>query len=102
MTAFTHIGHKWCGANPELLQDVLRGEWGFTGMVSTDAALAGFMNAGLACRSGNDLMLEMGLANSANVVEEAYQSDPVGVLVGLRQCAHNICYSILNYTDVVK
>ena len=102
MTAFTHLGYKWCGANPELLQDVLRDEWGFVGMVTTDAALAGFMNAGLACRNGNDLMLEMGLADSANVVEEAYKTDPVGILLGLRECAHNLCYAILNYTDVVK
>ena len=102
MTAFTHLGYKWCGANPELLQNVLREEWGFTGLVSTDAALAGFMNASLACRSGNDLMLEMGLANSARVVEEAYKADPVGITRGLRDCAHNLCYSILNYTNVVE
>ena len=102
MSAFTHIGHKWSGANRELLQDVLRGEWGFVGLVTTDAALGGFMNAGLACRNGNDLMLEMGLANSAKVVEKAYKADPAGVLLGLRDCAHNLCYSILNYTDVVK
>ena len=102
MSAFTHIGHKWSGANPELLQDLLRKEWGFTGLVSTDAALAGFMNAGLACRSGNDLMLEMGLANSAKVVDKAYAQDPAGVLQGLRSCAHNICYSVANYTNALS
>ena len=102
MSAFTHIGHKWSGANPELLQGILRDEWGFVGLVSTDAALAGFMNAALACRNGNDLMLEMGLANSANVVEEAYQTDPVGIIMGLRECAHNLCYSIVNYTNAVE
>ena len=102
MTAFTHLGYKWCGANSELLQDVLRDEWGFVGMVTTDAALAGFMDAALACVNGNDLMLEMGLADSANVVEEAYKTDPVGILLGLRECAHNLCYSILNYTNVVE
>ncbi len=102
MSAFTFIGHKWSGANPELLQDVLRDEWGFVGMVSTDAALAGFMDAALACCNGNDLMLELGLANSANVVDEAYKLDPVGITLGLRDCVHNICYSILNYTKAVK
>ena len=101
MSAFTHIGHKWSGANPELLQDVLREEWGFVGMVTTDAALAGFMDASLACRNGNDLMLEMGLANSARVVEKAYKADPVGITQGLRDCAHNLCYAIVNYTNVV-
>ncbi len=103
MSAFTHIGHKWSGANQELLMDVLRNEWGFRGFVTTDAGMpGGFMDAGLACRNGNDLMLDMGLANSAKAVESAYKKDPSGVLHGLRQCAHNLCYSILNYTDVVK
>ena len=103
MSAFTHIGHKWSGANPELLQDVLRGEWGFEGFVTTDAGMpGGFMDAGLACRNGNDLMLDMGLAGGAKAVETAYKADPAGVLLGLRACAHNLCYSILNYTEVVK
>ena len=102
MSAFTHIGYKWSGANPELLNNVLRDEWGFVGMVSTDAALAGFMNASLACVSGNDLMLEMGLANSANVVDKAYKTDPVGITLGLRSCAHNTCYSILIYTNALN
>ena len=103
MSAFTHIGHKWSGANPELLNDVLRGEWGFTGIVSTDACMpGGFMDAGLACRNGNDLMLDMGLGGCAKSVDAAYKADPAGVLKGLRECAHNICYSILNYTDIVE
>lgn len=103
MSAFTHIGYKWSGANRELLQDVLRGEWGFTGFVTTDAGMpGGFMDAGLACRNGNDLMLDMGLAGAGSAVETAYKADPAGVLLGLRQCAHNLFYAILNYTDVVK
>jgi len=103
MSAFTHIGYKWSGANPELLQDVLRGEWGFTGFVTTDAGMpGGFMDAGLACRNGNDLMLDMGLAGAAKAVDTAYKADPVGVLLGLRDCAHNLLYSLLNYTNVVK
>ncbi|MGN1026986.1 MAG: glycoside hydrolase family 3 C-terminal domain-containing protein [Faecousia sp.] len=102
MSSFTHIGYKWSGANNELLNGVLRGEWGFVGMVTTDAALAGFMDSALACTNGNDLMLEMGLANSARVVDKAYKLDPVGITLGLRTCAHNLCYSILNYTTAVK
>lgn len=31
MNAFNRIGTKWCGANYELLTDVLRNEWGFHG-----------------------------------------------------------------------
>ena len=36
MTSFTLIDSKWTGANSELLNGVLRGEWGFQGMVLTD------------------------------------------------------------------
>ena len=101
MSAFTHIGHKWSGANSELLNDVLRGEWGFNGFVTTDACMpGGFMDASLACRNGNDLMLDMGLGGCAKSVDEAYKEDPAGVLIGLRECAHNVCYAILNYTTI--
>ncbi len=41
MSSFIHIGYKWSGGNPELLQNVLRDEWGFVGIVSTDAVPAG-------------------------------------------------------------
>ena len=33
MTSFNFIGDVYCGSNPALLNDVLRGEWGFRGMV---------------------------------------------------------------------
>ena len=44
----------------------------------------------------------MGLGGCAKSVDAAYKADPAGVLKGLRECAHNICYSILNYTDIVE
>ena len=37
MSAFNRIGKTWCGGTPELLVDLLRNEWGFDGMVITDA-----------------------------------------------------------------
>ena len=71
--------------------------------MTTDAGMpGGFMDAGLACRNGNDLMLDMGLAGAAKAVDTAYKADPVGVLMGLRSCAHSLLYSLLNYTAVVK
>ena len=103
MPAYNKVNGFYCSENAHLNNEILRGEWGFTGFVTTDAGMpGGFMDAGLACRNGNDLMLDMGLANAAKVVETAYKADPAGVLNGLRDCAHNICYSILNYTNVVK
>ena len=98
MSSFSHLGYKWCGACPELLQDVLRTEWGFNGTVTTDACLGGWMNAEGAVKFGNDLMLEMGLQQSQTKLEKAYKADPAGVGNGLRNSVHDICYSLVNGT----
>ena len=57
MSSFIHVGTTWSGGNQALLQEVLREEWGFDGMVSTDAVLGSFMNPEQAVVSGNELML---------------------------------------------
>jgi beta-glucosidase len=38
MTTNVRLGTKWTPLNKELLTDVLRGEWGFTGTTNTDAS----------------------------------------------------------------
>lgn len=40
MTAFNRIGCTYCGSSAPLLTQVLRGEWGFKGHVTTDAVVA--------------------------------------------------------------
>jgi beta-glucosidase len=101
MSSFIHIGPKWSGGNPELLNNVLREEWGFVGMVSTDAVLGSFMDLNLAIRNGNDLMLAILPTNNERYFDELYEEDPVGITRGIRERTHNICYSILTYTDLV-
>lgn len=99
MSSFVHIGYKWAGANEELLKDILRGEWGFRGLVTTDARLLGFMDVGLGLRYGNDLMLDP-IPSRVNM-DKLYKADPVGIAQGLRYCTKNICYSLVNYTTLV-
>lgn len=36
MSSFNFIGDIYSGENPYLLNNVLRGEWGFQGMVESD------------------------------------------------------------------
>lgn len=96
MSSFSRLGAKWCGGSSELLKDLLREEWGFRGYVSTDACLGGWMNAEAAAKNGNDLMLEMGMQNSVSKLNAANKADPVAMGWALRDCAHNVCYAIVN------
>ena len=57
------------------------------------------MNAELAVKNGNDLMLEMGLQSSQAKLRSAYGNDPLGVAWGLRNSVHNICYALVNGTN---
>lgn len=100
MSSFSHLGTQWAGGSSALLQNVLRDEWGFTGFVSTDAVLGGFMDPALAVRAGNDLMLApLGTPTVARV-HEAYRADPVGVGAALRERVHAVLFTLLQ-TDLV-
>lgn len=100
MSSFSMLGHKWCGGSSELLNDLLRTQWGFRGVVCTDACLGSRMRADLATRNGNDLMLDMGIQASQSKLEKAYALDPVGLGYGLRNSVHNICYALVNGTNL--
>lgn len=102
MSSFIHIGPKWSSGNPELLNNVLRNEWGFTGIVSSDAVQAWFMDPELALRNGNDLMLNPAPSLQEKTIKALYKEDPVGVTKSLKERVHNIAYSILNYTNAVE
>jgi beta-glucosidase len=98
MSSFIHLGHKWSGANTELLNDVLRGELGFTGFVETDAVQGGFMKPNLSLRGGSDLMLAPIPTLTANIVDDSYDLDPVGTVTGLRDRVHTTLHTMLNKT----
>ncbi len=54
MSSFINIGPKWAGGNDELLNDLLREEWGFDGIVTTDAQLGSWMDPVKAVLTGNE------------------------------------------------
>lgn len=95
MTAFNYIGNVWAGTCDELLQTVLRGEWGFTGSTVSDwfhGATDGFMLANAAVRNGGDKMLCSAGDAKANVTD----TDKAGTVVAMRESSHNILYSLAN------
>lgn len=93
MSSFSYIDGKW--ANPELLNGILRDEWGFEGVVSSDAVF-GFMESQKAITSGNDLMLDiLSVPKNKKRLDEAYDEHPEAVTAGLRNSMHNSLYATL-------
>jgi beta-glucosidase len=93
MSSFSYIDGKW--ANPELLNGMLRDEWGFRGVVSSDAVF-GFMEPQIAITSGNDLMLDvLSVTKNKKRLEEAYDKHPAAISAGLRNSMHNSLYATL-------
>ncbi|WP_353808767.1 glycoside hydrolase family 3 N-terminal domain-containing protein [Agromyces sp. SYSU T00194] len=99
MSSFIHIGPTWSGGNAALLQEVLRGEWGFDGIVSTDAVLGAFMDPGQAVRHGNDLMLAVLPGSVESAIASELEADPVGVGEALRDRVHAVLFA-LTQTDL--
>jgi len=103
MSSFIHVGPYWSGGNAALLQNVLRDEWGFSGFVTTDAVLGGFMDVNWSIRSGNDMMLNMLITRGdVNRIGNLYREDPVGVVEGLRNSVHHITYTMVNGTNLFE
>lgn len=96
MSSFIHLGTDWSGANVPLLDNVLRDEWGFEGVVSTDAVLGSFMDIQAAALHGSDLMLDPVPARFAGKLDVAYKKAPNAVTWGLRDHAHNWSYALVN------
>ena len=93
MTAYNWLGTVPAISSYELLTDVLRGEWGFQGMVISDYnGSYGFEITDAAIRAGNDLMLGYGMAES-NKLED---TDAATCVLAMRQACKNILYTVAN------
>ncbi len=94
MAAFNGIGGVWCGANEGLLTEVLRGEWGFHGIVVTDYATAneGYMYPDMGLQAGTNLWLN---TDAEKFVNKGYGSSATMANI-LRERAHEILYTVVN------
>ena len=92
MSSYNYVGTTWAGACSTLLNDILRGEWGFQGMVLTDYfGNYGYMDADKAIRGGSDIML--GTAGNDAILTD--QTSATSVLA-MRNACHNILYTVAN------
>lgn len=98
MSSYVYVGSEWDGGCAPLLNGILRGEWGFKGMVLSDYfGNYGYMDADRAVRGGTDAML----ATAGNDAIMTDQESATSVLA-MRQAAKNILYTIVNsnaYSD---
>ncbi len=95
MSAFNDIGSVWCGANYALQVEILRGEWGFNGIVITDwtdGASIGGMNVRQGVRGGNDLWLN---PNNSLGGENLNMNNAIDVKAARIACK-NILYSVVD------
>lgn len=92
MSSFNWIGTVPSCANSNLLNNVLRGEWGFVGMVETDYdGSYGYMITDNSVRNGNDLMLGYGTFDSNKL-----DKDSATLALAMRKACKNILYTICN------
>ncbi|KFJ01440.1 beta-glucosidase [Bifidobacterium stellenboschense] len=91
MSAFNYVGPTYAAASPNLLNTVLRDEWGFRGFVLTDYFRGrGYQDADQEIRNGNDSML-------ATTVTTNHVTDKSATSVkAMRQACHNILYTVAN------
>lgn len=93
MSSFNFIGDIYCGANPYLLNNVLRDEWGYRGMVLTDwDGSYGYQITDNSIRNGNDIMLGFNSYES-NVISD---TSAASCVQALRQASKNIMYTVVN------
>jgi beta-glucosidase len=92
MSSYSYIGTTWAGGDSNLLQDVLRGEWGFEGFVQSDYyACPYYMNADQSVRNGGDSFLA-----TINMGTNTVQNTDASGVTGLRNACHNIMYTVVN------
>lgn len=93
MSSFNFIGDIYSGANPYLLNHVLRGEWGYRGMVLTDwDGSYGYQITDNSIRNGNDIMLGFNSYDS-NIITD---TGAASCVQALRQASKNIMYTVVN------
>jgi len=92
MSSFNWIGTQPSCSNSYLLNNVLRGEWGYVGMVETDYdGSYGYMISDKCVRNGNDLML--GFASAAS---NQFTDNSATATLAMRQSCKNILYTTAN------
>lgn len=88
MSSFNRIGTTWAGGSVPLMDNVLRGEWGFEGCVISDFNLYDYMVSDQGIRAGTDMQLTFNKPINDTTAATAR--------IALRKSYHNVLYTIVN------
>lgn len=102
MSGFNRLGTTWCGASSALMENVLRGEWGFNGFVATDmdncntnVLCTGYMHIAAALAGGTNIY--DGSGNPLNHDREdqldGFRNDAY-MMTRLREAAEHVVYTV--------
>ena len=98
MTSFNRIGPIWVGHYSEVQDDILRGEWGFVGIVITDAAgVNSYMHSVGAIMNGTDMFCYTSDAaadmRTADINAGIRDNDDGNIVEHLKEINHRIYYT---------
>ncbi|MBR1813563.1 MAG: glycoside hydrolase family 3 C-terminal domain-containing protein [Lachnospiraceae bacterium] len=100
MTSFNRIGCVWTSASHALMEDALRGEWGFDGFAITDMASA---------NAQTFMVFDDGIANGTDCFDGAGSENALNAYKGsamfankMRESAHRILYVTANYSAAMN
>lgn len=93
MSSFNRIGCIWSGKHAGLLTNVLRNEWGFIGVVQTDAYVGEHMHNAIfeSIIAGNDFTMGGAIENKF----DAYKDSPT-LVSALKETCHRMLYTKLH------
>ena len=93
MNSKNSIGSRWIGSNADVQNTIVRGEWGFKGIIGTDsldAVSEYYENQNEAVRAGTDKMLCMSYG------DDYWADESASTVIALRNAAHHILYALSN------
>lgn len=94
MTSFNRLGATWTGGNYALIQQLLRDEWGFNGLIITDNAnTSKFMSPYQMLEAGADIKL---LNVSEDPTGEQLDFNDAATYHYARQAMHHLLYTVAN------
>lgn len=92
LSSTTYLGSTWAGGREDLLQTLLREQWGFGGVVSSDFNFVDYMNPMQALLAGTDIEYAWASFKNQTIRDTSSQT----VRLAVRRAIKNVVYLMAN------